>query len=116
MPRHFKVRVLCAVCGKQAALVELLPPGHSAGWADHPSPKVRAWYQQVRKEKPWWLRFDGVAAGSGSGLPIAQDEAERIVAAFAEPLTYARVHDAGFHDDAGFPVGAESPTAISIGN
>jgi hypothetical protein len=103
MPRHFKVQVLCAVCRKQAALVELLPPGHSAGWpADRMSPKVRAWYEEERKKKPWWLRYDGVESGSGSGHPVGQDQAERIVAAFAEPLTYARVHDAGFYDDAGF--------------
>ncbi|MGO9254210.1 MAG: hypothetical protein ACLP5J_23340, partial [Mycobacterium sp.] len=102
LPRHIKVRVLCAVCGEQAASVELLPPGLWPGFVDDLPVKIREFYAKERKEKPWWLRYEGVAAGNGSGNPIGEDEAERIAVGFAEPLSYARVHDAGFYDDAGF--------------
>jgi hypothetical protein len=46
--------------------------------------------------------FQGVAAGNGYGDPIDASRAGRIARAFRAPLSYARVHTAGFSDDAGF--------------
>ena len=50
----------------------------------------------------WYLIFDGVAAGNGSGRPVEAGEAGRIARAFRPPLCFDRVRMAGFYDDAGF--------------
>ena len=103
MPGHVNVRILCAVCGKRAASLELLPPGqYPAGLQGDQYVEIRERWDRIRKKEPWWLRYDGPAAGSGAGHAIGEDRAECIAAGFAEPLSYARVHDAGFYDDAGF--------------
>ena len=103
MPGHIHVRILCVVCGKQTAAVELLPPGqYPASLQGDQYVEIRKSWDRIRKKEPWWLRYDGPAAGSGAGHAIGEDKAERIAASFAEPLNYARIHDAGFYDDAGF--------------
>ena len=92
----------CAVCGSASTRVELVAPGgRPAGWEQWSQDRKDAW-QDRRDPQQWYLLFEGVAAGNGSGDPISADEARRIADGFAEPLSWARVHTARFYDDAGF--------------
>jgi hypothetical protein len=92
----------CAVCGSASARIELVAPGgNPAGWDNWSQQRKDRW-QGRRDPGEWYLLFEGVAAGNGSGGPISADWARRIAAGFAEPLGWAQVHMAGFYDDAGF--------------
>ena len=92
----------CAVCGLPSARVELVAPGSwPADWEQWGQDRRRAW-QARRGPGQWYLLFEGVAAGNGSGDPVSAQRAARIAGAFGEPFTWARVRTAGFYDDAGF--------------
>lgn len=72
----------CHKCGEPASTVQLVPP--------------RAQSSQ------WRLIFRGVLAGNGGGTLISEEEAARYRDAFSEPHTFAKVHQIGLYDDAGF--------------
>ncbi|WP_139829586.1 hypothetical protein [Mycobacterium gastri] len=103
-------RILCAQCGKQAAFVELVPPGlrpHDfATWSDDDR---RVYERHYGAGGNWHSIFEGIEAGNGLGDDIGIAEAERIARGFAEPFTYAKVHSAGLYDDAGFCRRCEAP-------
>jgi hypothetical protein len=93
---------LCAVCGSVSARVELVAPGgRPAAWDQWSGERREAW-QDRRHPEQWYLLFEGVAAGNGSGNPVSAEEARQIADGFSQPLSWARVHTAGFYDDAGF--------------
>jgi hypothetical protein len=92
----------CAECGEPASRVELVAPGQlPAQFADWDS-RRQASFLRNHDFGRWYLIFEGIAANNGSGDPVNASRAEGIAAAFRPPLTYARVHTAGFYDDAGF--------------
>ena len=92
----------CAVCGLPSARVELVAPGGwPAGWGQWSQDRRQAWRAR-RGPDQWYLLFEGVAAGNGSGGPVSAERAARIAGAFGEPFTWVRVRTAGFYDDAGF--------------
>jgi hypothetical protein len=92
----------CALCGLPAARVELVAPGgRPTDWNQWSQDRKDSW-QAHRGPDQWYLLFEGIATGNGSGDPIAAQRAEQIAGAFLPPLTWARVHTARFYDDAGF--------------
>lgn len=92
----------CAICGKQSAHVELVAPGEfPSKWAEWAASR-QATYERFHDPSRWRFIYDGPASGSGDGYDIPQAQAAAIAAAFAPPITAARVHDdAGFYDNAG---------------
>ena len=93
---------LCAVCGSASARVELVAPsGRPAAWDQWGQERKDAWLGR-RHPDQWYLLFEGVAAGNGSGDPISAEEARLIAEGFRQPLSWSQVHTAGFYDDAGF--------------
>jgi hypothetical protein len=92
----------CAACGAPSARVELVAPGElPADWQQWTDDQ-RDSFRRYRDPAPWWLLFEGVAAGNGGGDPVTTEEADRLAEAFGLPYSYERVHSAGLHDDAGF--------------
>jgi hypothetical protein len=92
----------CGVCGLPSARVELVAPGgRPADWDQWNDDRKDAWQTRGDPDR-WYLLFDGVAAGNGSGDPISAERAAQIAEAFRQPLTWAHVRTAGFYDDAGF--------------
>ena len=71
----------CNACGEPASRVELRGPNEDGSWR---------------------FLYRGIAAGNGYGSDISPERAALIATAFAEPLTYDAVHEAGLYDDAGF--------------
>jgi hypothetical protein len=99
----------CAVCGTPSARVELVAPGRlPAEWEQWPR-TVQDSIERQRQPGQWYLLFKGVAAGNGYGDPIDASQAGRIAQAFGPPLSFARVHRAGFYDDAGFCQDCDAP-------
>jgi hypothetical protein len=81
------------VCGSASARVELIAPGGCpAGWYQWSRERQDAWTGR-RDPEQWYLLFEGVASGNGSGDPIGADRARQISDGFAEPLTWAKVQD-----------------------
>jgi hypothetical protein len=79
-----------------------LPGQLPAGWDQWDHDRCDA-FQRRRDPGRWHLLFEGVAAGNGwGGDPIDASRAARIAEEFRQAWTYAQVHTAGFHDDAGF--------------
>ena len=64
-----------------------------------------------RRREPgqWYLVLKGVATSNGYGDPVDASRAGRIAQAFRAPLSFARVHTAGFYDDAGFCQDCDAP-------
>jgi hypothetical protein len=92
----------CAVCGLPSARVELVAAGGlPADWGQWSQDRRQAW-QARRGPDQWYLLFEGVAAGNGSGDPVSAERAAQIAGAFREPFTWAQVQTARFYDDAGF--------------
>ena len=90
----------CRVCGRIAARVELIAPGQlPVEWDRWNQDRKDSWLRW-REPDQWHLLFEGVATGNGSGDPVTEARALRIIDAFRLPLTWAQVHTAGFHDDA----------------
>jgi hypothetical protein len=103
------VALPCAVCGSASVHVELVAPGRRpADWDQWSQDRKDAW-QQRRDPEQWYLLFEGIAAGNGSGDPISADRAQQIADRFAEPLSWAQVHTVGFYDDAGFCQHCDAP-------
>ncbi|MGQ0616542.1 MAG: hypothetical protein ACT4PW_06050, partial [Acidimicrobiia bacterium] len=75
------------------------PPVPAAGARPPPAASRRA---RRRASTRWWLVFRGVGSGNGYGDEIDDDRAERLAQAFSAPLSYDKVHRAGFYDDAGY--------------
>ena len=92
----------CAVCGSPSARVELVAPGGLPADRGQPQENRNHGHLHLRGRDHWLLLYSGPAAGNGSGDVISADRAAVIAQAFREPYTYARVHTAGFYDDAGF--------------
>jgi hypothetical protein len=102
LPGHLVVRPACAVCGKAASSIELVPPGgRPVEWTAWPA-EHRAVFDEYHDPDAWLLVFAGATAGNGMGDDISAEEAARWSAAFAEPLTYENVRRAVLYDDAGF--------------
>jgi hypothetical protein len=96
------IEPLCAVCGRRASRVELVPPSERpAGWEQWPEDHRKA-YAQYADPKLWRFLFEGIEAGNGLGNSITKQQASRIAAAFSEPFAYAKIRSAGLYDDAGF--------------
>ena len=92
----------CAVCQTPSARVELVAPGQlPVEWEQWPR-TVQDSIKQQRQPGQWYLLSKGIAACNGYGDPIDASQAGRIAQAFRPPLSFARVHTAGFYDDAGF--------------
>jgi hypothetical protein len=92
----------CEVCGLPSSRVELVARGgRPADWEQWSQDRKDAW-QTRRGPDQWYLLFEGVVAGNGSGDPVSAQRAEQIAEAFRPPLTWAHVHTARFYDDAGF--------------
>jgi hypothetical protein len=109
MPTRMVVTPPCAVCGAPSSRIELVPPGELPAGSDAwPEDRRESW-QRHRDPSKWYLIFEGVAAGNGSGDAIDADYADRLAKAFRQPLSYAQVHTAGLHDDAGFCEQCEAP-------
>ncbi len=109
MPVPFVAEPTCAVCGKPATRIELIAPGgRPAQWGEW-SPDRRAAFQNAiaRYGDSWWLMYEGLAGGNGNGGPADTGKAQRISDAFTPPLSFARVHQADFYDDAGFCAGCD---------
>jgi hypothetical protein len=78
-------------------------PGQRPTEWDHWSADRKSSFPLDRYKRQWCLLFEGIEAGNGrGGDAITAAEAAKIAAAFREPYQYARVHTAGFYDDAGF--------------
>jgi len=101
-PDHLVVRPACAVCGAAATYVQLVPPSREPPESEGRLNDERSSNTTRRDPTAWRLIYIGIEAGNGSGDDISADEARRFAAAFSEPLEYAKVHEAGLHDDAGF--------------
>lgn len=78
-PQPRDVTVRCAECGHVAARASLSVAADG-----------------------WRFVYSAIAAGNGTGDNISEARARQIDTAFAEPLEYARVHEAALYDDAGF--------------
>jgi hypothetical protein len=90
-------------------------PGHvPAGWEQWPG-TVRDSIVRRRALGQWYLLFKGVATYNGYGDPIDASRAGRTAQAFQLPLTFVRLHTAGFYDDAGFCQDCDAPSPTSIG-
>jgi hypothetical protein len=99
----------CTVCGLASARVELVAPGRRpAGWNQWSQDRKDAW-QNRRDPEQWYLLFEGVAAGNGSGDPISVDRARQIADGFRQPLSWAQVHTVGFYDAAGLCQECDAP-------
>ena len=99
----------CAECGSPSSRVELVAPGElPAEWEQWPS-TVQGTFLLDREPEQWYLIFNGVATENGYGNLIDASRAERIAQAFRSPLTFTRVHTAGFYDDAGFCADCDTP-------
>ena len=100
----------CAECQAPAARIELVAPGElPAGW-EHWDSRKRDSFLRHHEPERWLLIFTGVAAGNGyGGDPIDAGRAGQIAIAFQPPLSFAQVHTAGFHDDAGFCPDCDAP-------
>jgi hypothetical protein len=98
----------CSVCGRPSSRIELFGPGtlppDRDGWNETARRRFDA-----RDADRWWMRFSGVVAGSGHGDPIDAERAARIIAAFAEPISFERVRTAGLYCDAGICGTCERP-------
>jgi len=93
----------CAMCGSPSARVELVAPRQLPAEWDQWNLRRQAAFLDGRDPDRWQLLFEGVAGGNGwVGDPIEAGRAENIAAAFRQPWSYAQIHTAGFHDDAGF--------------
>lgn len=96
------VRPRCATCGRPASRVELVPPGElPADWASR-SGEEQALFLRNRDPERWWFIYEGVESGNGIGNAVSVEEADRIRAAFAEPLAFDAIRGADLYDDAGF--------------
>jgi hypothetical protein len=92
----------CRICGTPSARVELVAPGEPPAQWNQWDADRRTAFEHHREPGRWHLLFEGTAAGNGRcGDPVDPARAARITAAFSQPCTYARVHTAGFFDDAG---------------
>lgn len=87
------VTVPCVECGAAATRVQLLWDGGG-----------------------WRFVYSGIEGGNGDGQQVSEERARDIAIAFAEPLEYARVHEAGLYDDAGFCQGCGAPYCSSHWN
>jgi hypothetical protein len=91
----------CAMCGKPSTWMELVAPGELPADWEHWGQRRRDCFTASRNPDQWYLFYEGVAAGNGSGNHIGPGEAARILRGFREPYTYDQVHAAGLYDDAG---------------
>ena len=106
---HLVARPACAVCGAAAASVELVPPGAlPSEWRTWP-PELQKTYTENHDPQAWRFLFEGIDSGNGLGDDVTATEALRYATAFARPLTYERVHQAGLYDDAGFCASCRLP-------
>lgn len=99
----------CAVCGRPASLVELVPPGGCPHDWDTWREDHRHTYLRYRDPGRWVLIFEGIGGGNGLGDSITDERAAAIRHAFTPPLTIARVRTADFFDDAGFCARCDVP-------
>lgn len=100
----------CAICGMPSARVELVAPGElPAHWGTWPDWEKDTFARHYRDPARWHLLYKGPAAESGLGRAIDSAEAATIMKAFQPPLTYPRVHVAGFYDDAGICGECDAP-------
>jgi hypothetical protein len=107
-PAGVAVAPPCAECGEEYARVDVIPPGQLPEKFHEWTFREQALHVLVRDFSQWYLIFKGIAAQGES--VISAERAAMITAAFLPPLTYARVHTAGFEDDeAGFCVKCEVP-------
>jgi hypothetical protein len=100
----------CAVCGTPSACIELIAPGElPAQWTEWKASDQDTFLRLYRDSGLWHLLFHGPDSGSGLGQRIDAAWAGQIAAAFEPPLSFARVHTAGFYDDAGFCGKCDAP-------
>jgi hypothetical protein len=98
----FVVQPACSVCGEPSSRLELVAPAdRPTGWEQWSLSRQTA-FTDNRPAGSWWMLFNGVVAGNGSGDQCAPVKAERLIAILSQPLTYDAVHSAGFYDDLGF--------------
>jgi hypothetical protein len=96
------VTARCAVCPCESARIETLAPGQlPARWEKLPG-TIQAGIQQARWPGTWHLLIKGPAHGHVYGVRIDAARADQIAWALRDPLCFAQVRQAGFHDDAGF--------------
>lgn len=96
-------RPLCATCGEPATFVELVPPGllpHD--FETWPEDLCLVYSKFYGGHDKWHFIYRGIEGANGCGDDIDAERAAQIARAFAEPYTFAKVHGAGFYDDAGF--------------
>ena len=99
----------CAACGTPATRIELVAPGQlPAEWEQWPS-TVQGSIRRRRESGQSHVLFTGIASCNGYGDPVNASRAGRIAWAFQPPLCFARVHTAGFCDDAGFCEDCDAP-------
>ncbi len=100
----------CQACGSPSTRIELVAPGGlPAEWEQWDSQR-QGFFLLHREPERWQLIFKGVATENGyMGDPIDASRAERIAEAFRPPLSFAQVHTAGLHDDAGFCQDCDAP-------
>jgi hypothetical protein len=99
-PAGLAVAPPCAECGQKYARVEVIPPGQLPEEFAEWTVRQQARHLLVRDLRQWYLICKGIAAEGNH--PISAERAAVITAAFQPPLTYAKVHSAGFEDDSGF--------------
>ena len=100
-PGHLVVRLPCAACRRTASSIELVRPGERPVDWEKWSPKEQELFEQYREPDTWRLLFKGIVGENGLGDDITPEEAARYAAAFAEPLRYENIRQAGLYDDAG---------------
>jgi len=101
-PEHLVFEPTCFVCGSIASHVELIPPGElPAEWESWPNEHHEA-FKASHDTGSWHFVFRSIEGGNGLGDDISAEAAERLAAAFSEPLEYTKVAHAGLSDDAGY--------------
>jgi hypothetical protein len=104
MARPIVAATPCAVCGMPYERIELIAPGGlPAQWNEWDRSRQDMFLRLYRQPGRWHLLIDRPDDKDYDlGQPIDAARAGQITVAFEPPLSYVRVHTAGFYDDAGF--------------
>jgi len=111
MARPIVAATPCAVCGTPYQRIELIAPGGlPSQWNDWDPSRQDMFLRLYRQPDRWHLLIDRPDDNDYDlGQPIDAAWAGQIMAAFEPPLSYDRVHTAGFYDDAGFCDRCDAP-------
>jgi hypothetical protein len=93
----------CAVCGRRAALVEVLAPGELPeeypSWVGDRAHRRDA-YDRRFDLATWRFRYEGPGGGNGHGDTIDTDRAHILIEVFTPPISFDRLDEVDLYDDA----------------